>query len=125
MENSNSKIVVTSLAALSAIVGLTVYLLLKAFAGAFGVVARLTDSDVIRHMLPAAVGIILFFTFYFNKRIMTWSDEVVMEIKKVVWPSSKDVKAMTIAVLIMVVISSFIIMGFDFTSSYIINKLLK
>jgi len=125
MENSNSKIVFVSFAAFSALVALTVSLLLKAFAGAFGIVARATDSDVVRHGLPLVVGFGLCGFLLLNPKIRTWGDEVVAEIKKIVFPSSKDVKAMTIAVLIMVFISSLIVSGFDFLSGYIINQMLK
>lgn len=125
MENSNSKIVFVSFATFSALVAFTVSLLLKAFAGAFGIVARMTDTDVVRHGLPIAVGFGLCAFLMLNRRITVWGDEVVAEIKKVVFPSGKDVKAMTIAVLIMVLISSLIVSGFDFLSGYVINQMLK
>lgn len=125
MENSNSKIVFVSFAAFSALVAFTVSLLLKAFAGAFGIVARMTDTDLVRHGFPIVVGFGLCAFLMLNRRITVWGDEVVAEIKKVVFPSGKDVKAMTIAVLIMVLISSLIVSGFDFLSGYVINQMLK
>ncbi len=125
MEKTNSKILTVSFALAAMLVGLTTSLLIQAFAGAFGVVARAADSDVIRHGLPVALGLAVFLVLQFNPRILTWGEEVVTEIRKVVWPSRKDVTAMTIAVVIMVLISSVIISTFDLVSGFFINYLMK
>jgi len=116
MENTNSKILTLSFALAGAISGLIVHLLIKSFSAAFGIVARLADSDLVRHGLPVLVGMAVFLGLQFNPKVRTWADEVVTEVKKVVWPSQKDTTAMTIVVLIMVAISSVIISSFDFAS---------
>lgn len=121
MDKTNSKILTLSFAVTGVLVGLTLHLLIQAFAAAFGVVARVADSDAVRHGLPVVVGIVVFAILQFNPRVLSWADEVVGEIKKVVWPSRKDVTAMTIVVLIMVVISSFLITGFDLFSGSVLN----
>ncbi|GIL17971.1 MAG: hypothetical protein BroJett040_17220 [Oligoflexia bacterium] len=125
MDKLNSKILTLSFAAAAAIAGMTLHLLIKSFAGAFGVVARLSDSDVVRHGLPVVFGIILFAVLQFNPRVLAWGQEVVMEIRKVVWPSRKDTTAMTIVVCIMVLISSVIVTSFDFISGYVVNVLMR
>jgi preprotein translocase subunit SecE len=124
MEKTNSKIITLSFAIGAFLTGLVVSLLIKAFAGAFAVVARASDSDIVRHGVPLLVGFGLFAVCQFNPRIVTWADEVVSEVRKVVWPSRKDTTAMTVAVVIMVFVSSAIISLFDFVSAYIINKLM-
>ncbi len=116
MENSNAKILTLSFALAGAIGGLVLHMLIKAFSAAFGIVARLADSDLVRHGLPVFVGLAIFVALQFNSKVKAWADEVVVEVKKVVWPSRKDTTAMTIVVLIMVAISSVIISGFDFAS---------
>lgn len=121
MDNSTSKILTLSFAIIGAIMGLTTHLLIKAFSGAFGVVARLTDADIVRHGLPVAVGFIIFAVLQFNPKILTWGEEVVVEVKKVVWPTRKDTVAMTIVVLVMVAISSVIITGFDGVSAAVMK----
>lgn len=121
MDKSTSKILTVSFAAGGILIGLTLHLLLQAFAGAFGVVARLTDADLVRHGFPVLVGFIVFAVLQFNPRVLAWGEEVVVEVKKVVWPSRKDTVAMTIVVLIMVAISSLIITGFDGMSAAIIK----
>lgn len=125
MEKTNSKIITMSFAIGAFLAGLVVSLLMKAFAGAFAVVARAYDMDIVRHGLPLLVGFGLFLYFQFNSKIVTWADEVVVEVRKVVWPSRKDTTAMTIVVCIMVLISSVIISSFDLISGYVINTLMR
>jgi preprotein translocase subunit SecE len=125
MEKTNSKILTLSFAIAGALVGLTVHLLIKAFSGAFGVVARAADSDIVRHGLPVASGILLFLALQFNPRVLSWGEEVVTEIRKVVWPTRKDTTAMTIACVVMVLISSVIVSCFDLFSGFFINHLMK
>lgn len=125
MDNSNSKIITLSFALFAALVGFTLQLLIKAFAGAFGVVALLADSDLVRHGLPVVVGFGLFAALQFNKKIMVWAEEVVAEVRKVVWPSRKDTTGMTVVVIIMVLISSVIITSFDFLSGYLVNSMMR
>ena len=121
MDNTNSKILTLSFAIVGAVSGFTLHQLIKAFSGAFGIIARMADSDLVRHGLPVAFGLIVFAILQFNPRILSWSDEVVVEIRKVVWPSRKDTTAMTIVVLIMVAISSVLISGFDLTSGLVLK----
>ena len=64
-------------------------------------------------------------TLQFNKNILVWADEVIAEIKKVVWPPTKDTRGMTIVVVIMVLISSVIVSVFDMFSGFVLNQLMK
>ncbi len=125
MDKTNSKLMTLSFAAASALVGISLHLLIKAFAGAFGIVARAADSDVIRHGVPVALGLLMFSILQFNPKVLVWGDEVISEIRKVVWPTRKETSAMTVVVVIMVLISSVIITSFDFISGYVLNILMK
>ncbi len=125
MEKSNSKILTLSFAVAGIVLGLAVHFVILSFAGAFGVVARLSDSDLVRHGLPVAIGLGLFLALQFNSKVLIWAEEVVNEIKKVVWPTRKDMVAMTVSVCIMVLISSVIVTSFDFVSGYVLNYLIK
>ncbi len=125
MDKANSKILTLSFALAAALIGFTVHLLLKIFAGAFGVVARATDSDLVRHGLPVTTALVLFAILQFNPKVLTWGEEVVSEIRKVVFPSRKDTTAMTIVVVVMVLISSVIISTFDVLSAYFINNVIR
>jgi preprotein translocase subunit SecE len=125
MDKVNQKILTMSFLIFSALISVSLSLLMKAFAGSFGFVARLHDLDIIKHGLPVLVGIGLFVYLQFNSKVLAWGDEVVVEIKKVVWPSKKDTTGMTVVVIVMVMISSLIISAFDFLSGYIINYFIR
>lgn len=125
MDKANSKILTLSFAIAAVLCGFTLHLLLKAFSGAFGIVARLTSSDLVKHGFPVVIGLGLFLILQFSPKILAWGDEVVTEVRKVVWPSQKDVSAMTLVVVIMVIVSSVIITSFDFISGYVVNMLTK
>jgi preprotein translocase subunit SecE len=125
MEKTNSKILTLSFATLALIIGFTLSLLLKAFAGAFGIVARATDSDLVRHGLPVLTGLALFAYLQFSPKVLTWADEVVTEVRKVVFPSRKDTTGMTMVVILFVIVSTIIVTFFDFFSSYFINAIIK
>ena len=125
MEKANSKILTLSFAIAAIIIGFTASLLIKTLAGAFGVVARFSDSDMVRHGLPIALGFAVFAALQFNPKVQTWGEEVVTEVRKIVWPTRKDVIAMTIACVVMVLISSVIISVFDLVSGFFINYVMK
>lgn len=125
MDNTNSKIITLCFAVTAALIGLTVKLLLVAFSSAFGIVARASSSDLVKHGLPVVLGLAVFAALQFNPRVLAWADEVVLEIKKVVFPSRKDTSAMTMVVIIMVFISSIVIASFDFISGYVLNILMR
>lgn len=125
MENTNSKYVTLVFIAASALVGFTVAALLQALSGAFAIIAKLSNYDLFKHGLPVAIAFGLFFYLQFNKGILVWADEVIAEIKKVVWPPMKDTRAMTVVVIIMVFISSLIISVFDLFSGFALNQLIK
>lgn len=125
MENTNSKYVTLVFIAASALVGFTIAALLQALSGAFAVIAKLSNYDLFKHGLPVAIAFGMFFYLQFNKNILAWADEVIAEIKKVVWPPMKDTRAMTVVVIIMVFISSLIISVFDLFSGFALNQLIK
>lgn len=125
MDKTNQKIMTLSFVAFSVLIGLSVSLLLKTFAASFAFFARIHSIDLVKHGLPVAVALILFLSLQFNKKVLAWGEDVVLEIRKVVWPSRKDTTAMTIVVVIMVLISSVIITTFDFVSGYLVNYLVR
>ncbi len=125
MDKSNSKILTLIFVAFSVLVGFTISTLLKVFSGAFGIIAKLMNYDLFRHGLPVAIGISLFIYLQFNKGVLKWSDEVIAEVKKIVWPPFKDTRGMTIIVVVMVLISSVIVSVFDMFSGFVLNQLMK
>ena len=60
----------------------------------------------------------------FSAKNKDFADEVITETSKVVWPTFKDVKGMTIAVSIMLIISGLVITGFDLGASKTLKLIL-
>lgn len=125
MDKTNSKILTLSFATAAALGAFVLHLLIKILAGAFGVVARVTDTDVVRHGAPLVFGALIFLALQLNPRVLVWGDEVVSEIRKVVWPSGKDTTAMTIVVVVFVLIASVIITTFDLLAGQGVNLVVK
>ncbi len=126
MENNNSKVVTVSFMVAGLLVGYIVAFILNTIgASASGDVAHLVNRDVVRHGVPILIGILAFLSLQFRKGVVDWADEVVTELKKIVWPSRKDTTNMTIVVCIMVLISGFVLGLFDFAAGNIIDWLLN
>jgi preprotein translocase subunit SecE len=60
-----------------------------------------------------------------KNRILKWFREMRSELKKVVWPTRKQIVNNTIIVLVIVVVSSVVVWVVDQAGSYIVNTLIK
>ncbi len=87
-------------------------------------VRRFPGIELIREFLPAVVGLSGFAILFFNKRINTFLEEVVAELKKVTWPSREDVVKSTIVVLGCVLFASCVLAVFDIAFGRAISYLL-
>lgn len=126
MENTNNKIITMSLMTLSILLWIIVKVVTETVAGmAAGPVGRALNTDFAMHVMPVLLAVVVFFVLQFNKKVTAWADEVVTEIRKVVWPSRKDTIAMTIVVCIMLAIAAVVVGGFDIVSGYTIDALLN
>ena len=65
----------------------------------------------------ALVALVAGVVFYRNERTYDLVNEVCAELKKVSWPTGKEVKAATIVVIVMTIISAIILGFFDFVWS--------
>ena len=64
--------------------------------------------------LVAAIGaIVVGITLYRNDRVYHLANEVSSELKKVTWPTAKEVRAATLVVIVMAVTSAVILFLFD------------
>jgi preprotein translocase SecE subunit len=123
--NSNSKYLTLTFILFSALIGFTISALLHSLSGAFAPIARLSNYDLFKHGIPVVIAFGLFLYLQLNKNVLVWANEVIVEIKKIVWPPIKDTRAMTVVVIIMVFISSIIISAFDLFSGFALNQLIK
>jgi preprotein translocase subunit SecE len=67
------------------------------------------EISLIAGTLAVIAGIVL----YRHDRVYTLANEVAGELKKVTWPTAKEVRTATIVVLVMSIISAFILGVFD------------
>jgi preprotein translocase subunit SecE len=83
--------------------------------GYFGTAPTEFRISVLSGVVALTAGIIA----YRNDRLYTLANEVAGELKKVTWPSPKEVRAATIVVIIMALIAAVILGLFDFAWSNI------
>jgi len=74
--------------------------------------------------IRCAFGIVAFFILQFNKGTLAWADDVVSELRKIVWPSRKDTVAMTVMVCVMLLISGIVLGLYDVIGGTLIDWLL-
>jgi preprotein translocase subunit SecE len=73
-----------------------------------------TSPSEFRMSLIAAVGaIVIGISLYRNDRVYHLANEVSSELKKVTWPTAKEVRSATIVVIVMSVTSAIILFLFD------------
>jgi len=125
MEKDNSKVVTLFFMCLAGIGWLTTGILFSFTAGQWAPFGRLYSNAATQHGIPVAVGLGLFIILQLRKPSREWADEVVTEIRKVVWPSRKDTTAMTIVCCVMVVVAGLILGLFDFVSSSLVNTVIR
>ncbi len=125
MDNDNKKILTISYLTLAAVVAYSMGLLIEALASIIPGLTGLTSQDYVQHGLPIVLGFGTFAALQFNKRVNVYCDEVVTEIKKIVWPSRRDTTAMTIVVCVIVVIAGFCLAIFDGMSGYLVGQISK
>jgi preprotein translocase subunit SecE len=70
-------------------------------------------SEMTVSLGAAVIAISVAVIMYRNDRFYTLANEVAGELKKVTWPTAKEVRAATFVVIVMAVISAVILAGFD------------
>lgn len=125
MENDNSKIMTVAFVCTAVVTGIVIEVLFEALAATLGIVAGWRSIDAVRHGVPVGIGFLVFASLQFNPRVKLWADEVILEVRKVVWPTQKDTTAMTTVVVVMLLISGVVLGTFDFLSGQIIKVLLN
>jgi preprotein translocase subunit SecE len=123
-QSSNKKILTVSFLIAGALTAFVFVKILNMISPLFGgQVHNILAGTFATQILPVLIGGALFAYLQFNKNANVWADEVITEIKKVVWPSRRDTVAMTIVVIIMTLISAGVIWAFDVASAFFVNYL--
>ncbi len=129
MENAvatNRKVATVAFMAAGVLAGIALKVLLDASAAiATGALGRALATDFVRHGVPVISGFALFLALQLNAGVRTWGDEVVTELRKVVWPSREDTIRMTIVTCIMLILSGAALGLLDVFSGKLIEWLLN
>ncbi len=99
--------------------------ILGLLAQTFGAFAAFRGSPGFQHGIPVAIGLIAFLALFLRKKSRDWADEVVTEVRKVVWPSRKDTTAMTTVVCIMVIVAGIGFGAFDLLANQLIKLIVN
>lgn len=73
-------------------------------------------------LASAVITVIVGISLYRNERVYTIANEIAGELKKVTWPTAKEVRAATMVVIVMSLISAVILYGFDIIWSFLTEK---
>lgn len=122
---TNRKVVTVGLMAGGILIGIGVKVLLDSAAAiATGSIGRFFAMDFVHHGVPVLSGLAFFAFLQFNETVRTWGDEVVSELRKIVWPSREDTMRMTMVVCIMLVLSGLALGVLDLFSGKLLKWLL-
>jgi preprotein translocase subunit SecE len=80
-------------------------------------------SDFQMSLLAAVAAVFIGVTAYRNDRVYHLANEVASELKKVTWPTAKEVRTATIVVIVMAILSALILFMFDLGWSYLTDKI--
>ena len=109
----NLKIVTVSFILISFLAAFIVKVLFEILSVAFGFFANFYSLDLFRHGAPILSGMLTFAVFQLHKPYQTLADEVVTEVRKVVWPNKKELYSMTTLVCIILLVSGMVLGVFD------------
>ncbi|MBY0383913.1 preprotein translocase subunit SecE [bacterium] len=123
MEKSYNKIITVSFVIAAVLCGYVASVLIKVLS-AWGTFARISHNQIVAHGVPVAIGVAFFLYMVLTPKVKNWAGEVALEISKIVWPSVKDTRALTIVVCIIVLIAAMIFWVFDIVSSQLIEFIL-
>ena len=93
------------------------YLLSWSIDWVWGFFTAATPSDFKISLIAAVVTTVVGTVMYRNDRIYHLANEVASELKKVTWPTAKEVRTATLTVIVMAVIAAIILGLFDFVWS--------
>ncbi len=124
-EGINRKAVTVGFMLGGILIGIAVKVLLdSAVAIATGPLGRFISQDWFRHGIPVLAAFGVFISLQSQSSVRLWGDEVVAELRKVVWPSQQDTFRMTFVVCVMLVLAGIFLGILDVFSGKIVEWLL-
>ena len=125
MREENLKIVMVSFVAAAFLSAFVARVLLDTLATYSGWLAMFYGRDWFRHGLPVLVGLSVFLSLQLREGTRVWANEVVVEVRKVVWPSQKITSSMTVMVCIILLISGFVLGLFDLVGAAVVDFIIQ
>ena len=114
LKPENVKIVSVCFIALAFLSAWTAKALFENLSAGFGFFAGFYSMDVFRHGVPIISGALVFLWLQLGEKRRKLADEVVTEVKKVVWPGKKELYSMTLLVCVILIFSGLVLGAFDF-----------
>ena len=121
IKEENAKIITLAFVSAGFLTAFVVRILFELTAVYSGMVAMAYGQEWVRHGLPVLAGLIVFLILQFRESTKIWAHEVVVEVRKVVWPSRKATLGMTSLVCVILMLSGFVLGLFDLVSSAVVN----
>ena len=125
IKEENLKIIMVFFVAAAFLAAFVARGLLESFATYFSWVAMMYGQEWVRHGVPVVVGLSIFCGLQLKEQARIWAHEVIVEVRKVVWPSQKITGAMTMMVCIILLISGFVLGLFDLAGAAVIDFIIK
>ena len=113
IKQENLKIVTVSFVLLSFVVAFVVRVLFETLSVASGFFANYYSIDLFRHGAPIFAGVACFVFFQVSSKYKKLADEVVTEVRKVVWVGKAELYSMTVLVSVILIVSGVVLGIFD------------
>ena len=125
IKEENLKIVGLSFVICAFLAGFTVKEVFELLAASFGFFTGFYNMDLFRHGIPLGSGLLTFVYLQFRPASRQLADEVATEVRKVVWPSKKELYSMTGVVCLILLVSGVVLGVFDMAAGTTITFFLN
>lgn len=124
MDAQRQKWVNLSFVGISALLSTIVFVVAYKVVGIYDLEARIPQIELIVRIGSVALGALCFLILYRHGQVNQFTNEVLVELSRVTWPTQKDTSRATIVVVIMVLIAGLVLGAFDVFWIWVINQVL-
>ena len=124
IKEENAKIITLSFVIAGFLTAFIVRILFELLAVYFVPVALAYGREWIRHGVPLSFGFVAFLMLQIRETSRVLAHEVVVEVRKVVWPTRPATLGMTAMVCVILMVAGFVLGLFDLVSSTVVNYII-